>query len=61
MHDILIALVFVGMVTYPAVVTALPFKKTEDKENGFEALTHALAKAKQAFPAGKASTSVSAS
>jgi hypothetical protein len=61
MHDILIALVFVGMVTYPAVITALPLKKTEDEKNGFEALTLALANAKQAFPTGKAGTTISAS
>ena len=31
MHDILIALVFVGMVTYPAVVAALPADDAEDE------------------------------
>jgi hypothetical protein len=29
MHDILIALVFVGMVTYPALVSALPTPDSE--------------------------------
>jgi hypothetical protein len=29
MHDIFIALVFVGMVTYPALVSALPTPESE--------------------------------
>jgi hypothetical protein len=31
MHDILIALVFVGMVAYPAMVTAMPGNGSEDE------------------------------
>lgn len=30
MHDVLIALIFLAMVIFPAIVTAVPRKDTED-------------------------------
>ncbi len=55
MHDILIALAFVGMVVAPAVVAAIPGNEQEeeakDESNGFRTLSQALANAKRVMPA----------
>jgi len=53
MHDILIALVFVGMVACPAVVSMLPTRDAESEATGFESLSLALAHAKAAVPGAK--------
>ena len=54
MHDILIALAFVGMVSAPAVIAAFPGKEKDlevkNEASGFNALTLALANAKKAIP-----------
>jgi hypothetical protein len=55
MKDIFFALMFAGMVAYPAVVASLPWKKNEDEAHGLRDLSLALAHAKQ-MPA-KPSTS----
>jgi len=51
MHDILIALAFVGMVSCPAVVSMWRGKDPVENESGqLRALTMALANAKNVLP-----------
>jgi len=51
MHDILIALAFVGMVTCPALISLWQNKEGQEEEAvQFRALTMALANAKQMLP-----------
>jgi hypothetical protein len=51
MHDILIALAFVGMVSCPALVSAWRSHETSEDDGGqFRALTMALANAKNVTP-----------
>jgi len=59
MHEIFIALAFVGMVAAPAIVNALPVKEsdfeTKAESNGFRSLSKALTNAKQVIPAAPVS------
>jgi|HubBroStandDraft_4_1064222.scaffolds.fasta_scaffold740014_1 hypothetical protein len=59
MQDILIALLFVAMVSSPALVSLLRVEESEKKPNGLEGLSVALANAKHACPASKGTSSFS--
>jgi hypothetical protein len=53
MQDILVALLFVGMVACPAIISALPMKdRKEDEADGLQVLSLALAKAKRGVSVG---------
>jgi hypothetical protein len=61
MQDILVAIVFLGMVACPAIMSAISLKDSKDEEaDGLQVLSVALAKANRTFPAGEAATSVHA-